>query len=367
MKKRIKPIKNRDMKKQIRLLLAITLLTVFFFGCSKDNGLMDSSSLKLVINQSAMNLNKAVDEITSTQAYSLLTVNDGTLKSASLTDSVYRVYIGLDQINGVYEYKPVNSWDRWGFSQIRYFKRTADNDQMIVKMPLKKAKNPLSLRDCSPADSALTNNFSIAVSDYYNNYNSYWDYEYLLDSKISIDDKDAGSLYMKSLVSPLSGRHYFSQYEFSGGYTANYNFDSGDTTVYSFAIMDGNDVLYKEERSTIKNDTARFGHEFQYILTIGDVQIIRKSGTHTVQIAVNGVVQPNAVVTVVDKEDEQEPSCTNKREIQITFEDGTTTTISDLIDNSVEDIRTIFRSLHQVYFAASIVDWISYDIYYHKN
>jgi hypothetical protein len=355
------------MKKQVRLLLTITLLTSFFWGCSKNDGLLDSSSLKLVINQSALKLNKSVADITSTQAYNILTVSDGTLKSASTTDSVYRVYIGLNKINGVYEYKPVTEWDRWGFSLIRYFKRTADNKQMIVKMPLKKVKNPMSLRHYSPADSSLTNNFSIAVSDYYNNYNSYWDYEYLLDSKISIDGTEAGSLYMKSLVRPLKGRHYTSQYAFSGGYTANYKFDSGDTTIYRFAIMDGSEVLYKEERFTIKNDTARFGREHQYILTIGDVQIIRRSGTHSVQIAVNGVIQPNAVVTVIDREDEQEASVTNKREIQITFEDGTTTTISALIDNSVENIRTIFKSLHQVYFAASIVDWIAYDIYYHRN
>jgi hypothetical protein len=359
--------------------LAVVLMTSFFWGCSKDSGLMDSSSLKLVINQSAMNLNKAVEKITTTPAYSILTVSDGTLKSASIIDSAYRVYIGLDKIKGVYEYKPVNSWDRWGFSLIRYFKRTADNSQMIVKMPLKKVKSPMSLRHYSHADSTLTNNFQIAVSDYFNNYNNYWDYEYLLDSKISIDNAEAGSLYMKSLVSPLKGRHYTSQYTFTGGYTAKYKFDSGDTTAYSFSIMDGTKTLYGEQRIAIKNDTAKHHREHQYILTIGNVQIIRKSGTHSVQISVNGVVQPNAVVTVIDKDEldgdnndgdhegDQEESCTDKRDVQITFEDGTTATISELIGNSVGDIRIIFRSLHQVYFAASIVDWIAYDIYYHRN
>jgi len=351
-------------------LLVFTILTTLFWSCSKDSGLMDSSSLKLVVNQSAMSLNKAVGNITSTQAFSILTVSDGTLKSETITDSAYRVYIGLDKIKGVYEYKPVNAWDRWGFSLVRYFKRTADNNQMIVKMPLKKVKNPMSLRHYSFADSALSNNFQIAVSDYYNNYNSYWDYEYLLDSKISIDNAEAGSLYMKSLVSPLLGRHYTSQYAFAGGYTARYKFDSGDTTTYSFSLMDGDKIIYGEQRIAIKNDTARFHREHQYILTIGNVQIIRKPASHSVQIAVNGVVQPNAVVEVIDRDDQegdQEVSCTDKRDIQITFEDGTTTTIKELIGNSVDDIRTIFRSLHQVYFAANVVDWIAYDIYYHRN
>jgi hypothetical protein len=358
------------MKKYTRFLLVFTILTTLFWSCSKDSGLMDSSSLKLVVNQSAMSLNKAVGNITSTQAFSILTVSDGTLKSETITDSAYRVYIGLDKIKGVYEYKPVNAWDRWGFSLVRYFKRTADNNQMIVKMPLKKVKNPMSLRHYSFADSALSNNFQIAVSDYYNNYNSYWDYEYLLDSKISIDNAEAGSLYMKSLVSPLLGRHYTSQYAFAGGYTARYKFDSGDTTTYSFSLMDGDKIIYGEQRIAIKNDTARFHREHQYILTIGNVQIIRKPASHSVQIAVNGVVQPNAVVEVIDRDEQegdQEVSCTDKRDIQITFEDGTTTTIKELIGNSVDDIRTIFRSLHQVYFAANVVDWIAYDIYYHRN
>src|SRR5512139_1490486 len=96
---------SKDMKKDVRLLLAVTLMTAFFWGCSKDSGLLDSSSLKLVINQNAMNLNKAVDNITSTPAFSILTVSDGSLKSESIIDSAYRVYIGLDKINGVYEYK----------------------------------------------------------------------------------------------------------------------------------------------------------------------------------------------------------------------------------------------------------------------
>jgi hypothetical protein len=359
------------MKKQGKALLAAGILIASLWGCSKDSGLLDSSSLKLVINQNAMNLSKAVDKITSTQAYSILTLSDGNLKSESIIDSAYRVYIGLDKIKGVYEYKPVNSWDRWGFSLIRYFKRTADNDQMIVKMPLKKVKGPMLLRHYSNADSSLANNFQIAVSDYYNNYNSYWDYEYLLDSKISIDDVEAGSLYMKSLVSPADGRHYASQYAFSGGYTAKYSFDSGDTTSYNFAIMDGTKTLYGETRITIKNDTLRHHREHQYILTIGNVQIIRKPASHSVQIAVDGVIQPNAVITVIDHDGDEdgdnEVSCTDRRDVQITFEDGTTTTISTLIENSVEDIRTIFRSLHQVYFAASVVDWIAYDIYYHRN
>ena len=85
-----------------------------------------------------------------------------------------------------------------------------------------------------------------------------------------------------------------------------------------------------------------------------------------VQIAVNGVVQPDANVTIVDNENDDEASVCKKRDVQITFEDGTVTTVSDLIGSSVENIKTLYTSLHQVYFAAYIVDWIAYDIYYQR-
>lgn len=128
--------------------------------------------------------------------------------------------------------------------------------------------------------------------------------------------------------------------------------------------------LYEEKSLTIKNDTAKFGREHQYILTIGNVQIIRNSDTKKVQIAVGGVVQPGAVVTIMDKEGDKEgddeASVCKKRDIQITFEDGTVTTVSALIGESVNNIKTLYSSLHQVYFAAYIVDWIAYDIYYQR-
>lgn len=143
---------------------------------------------------------------------------------------------------------------------------------------------------------------------------------------------------------------------------------SQETQLFSsFAILSDANVLYEEKLLTVKNDTARFGREHQYILTIGNVQISRKSGTKTVEVSVNGVLQPNAVVAIVDQAADSEASVCKKRDVQITFEDGTTTTVSALIGKSIDNIKTLFNSLHSVYFAAYIVDWIAYDIYYQRN
>jgi hypothetical protein len=354
------------MRKQERFFIMATLCTVILTGCAKNDGVLDQKSLRQAIDQSASNLNTTVKAISATKAYSILTMNDGTAKSATVTDSVYKVYIPLDKIKGVYEYNKVTKHNNWGISLIHFFTKTADNNKMIVNMPLTKVTKPWSLRHFSAADSSLTNNFSIAVSAYHNNYNNYWDYDYNLVSEISIDKVVAGELNIETLISPKLGKNYASQYTFAGGYTAKYKYVSGDTTLSSFSILSNNKLVYEEKLLNIKNDTAKFHRDHQYILTIGNVQIVRKSDFKDVLIYVNGKVQPNAKITIVDNENDEEASVCKKRDVQITFEDGTVTTISDLIGSSVENIKTLYTSLHQVYFAAYIVDWIAYDIYYQR-
>ena len=361
------------MKKQGKIILIIIFLSALIWGCTKNDGTLESLTLKQTINESAFTLNNAMDAISLTKAYSILTITDGTLtdgtlkKSSSLVDSVYSVYIPLDKIKGIYDYKPVTELNVWGQPLIHFFTKVDDNSQMIVRMPLSKVTNPGTLRKYSPSDTSLTNNFSIAVSNYYNNYNSYWDYDYLLASEISVDSVVAGSLNIKSFVNPRQGIHYASEFAFNESYTAKYQYDSGDTTISSFTIMGDDKVLYEEKLITEMNSTSMFGRERQYILTIGDVQIIRKTGTKVVEVYVNGIFQPNAVVVIVDKEADPEASVCKKRDIQITFEDGTTTTVSALIGTSIGNIKTLFDSLHKVYFAAYVVDWIAYDIYYQRN
>ncbi len=342
------------------------ILGALVMGCNKNDNSKDNLSLKESINESAVNLNSAMDAIKASKAYSILTISEGDQKSAE-ADSIYKVYISLDNIKGVYDYKPVATFDRWGKSLIRFFSKSTDNNLIVVNMPLKKVEHPGSLRQYLPADSTLTNNFSISVSDYHNNYNSYHDYDYVLASEISVDGVAAGKLNIKTIISPTLGTDYASQFEFDKSFTAKYKFDSGDTSVYSFAITDNIKVLYEEKWITVKNQGPGIAREHNYALTLGDVKIVRKSGTKDVEIYVKDVLQTAAIVEIVDNDTDPEASVCKKREIQITFDDGTTTTISALIGSSVENIKTLFHSLHQVYFAAYIVDWIAYDIYYQRD
>jgi len=355
------------MRKNVLKISGLIIFGAMAFNCTRNDNVSDPTSLKEAVNLGAAKLNTAMNEITSTKAYQILTVSDIASKSATVSDSVYKVNITLDRINGVYDYKPVTKTDRWGVPLVRFFTRTADNSKMIVNMPLSKVTHPRSLRQYFPSDTALVNNFSISVSDYHNNFSSFWNFDYLLSSEISIDKAIAGNLNIRSVVSPATGIHYASQYAFTGSYTANYKYESGDTTESGFSIRNADKILWEEKLLTVRNDTARFGREHKYILTIGDVQIIRKSGTGKIQVLLKGVVQANAVIQIVDKQQDSEASVCRKREVQITFDDGTSTTISSLISQSIDDIKTLFTSLHQVYFAANMVDWIAYDVYNQKN
>jgi len=353
------------MKNGNRILIILALISFMTWSCERNDSSLDTASLRQTINQSAQQLNVAMTAISTSKAFTVFTVHDGVAKSAS-ADSIYKVYIGLDKIKGIYEYQPVTTTSNWGLPLIQFFTKTAEDNNMVVKMPLKKVEHPRSLREHNASDSTLTNNFSIAVSEYHNNYNSYWDYDYLLTSEISIDNVKAGNLNIKSIISPAEGTDYKSEYVFSDGYTAKYKYLSGDTTLSSFGIMKDNTLLYEEKRQTVRNDTARFGREHLYTLTIGDVKIVRTSGVVAPAIYVGGVLQTNAVVEIVDKESDPEATVCKKRDIKITFDDGTSTTVSSLIGASVENIKVLFDSLHNVYFAAYIVDWIAYDIYYER-
>ncbi|MBI5008258.1 MAG: hypothetical protein HZB98_01090 [Bacteroidia bacterium] len=330
------------MKSILKTTALILFAGILFAGCERTDSGLETAGLKLAIDQGAADLNAAMKTISTSKAFTLFTVTEEGAKS-DLSESEYDVYISLDQIKGVYEYSPAATTDRWGIPLIRFFSRTADDAKMIVKLPLKKVEHPKSLRSYIAADTALTNNFSISVSEYHNNYNNFHDYDYILSSDISIDDAAAGKLNIESIVSPDNGIDYKSEYVFTENYNAKYRYLSGDTTVSSFGIYNGTTLLYEEKRQTIPNDTARFGREHLYTLTIGNVQIVRKSGVIAPAIYVDGVLQTSAVVEIIDRESDPEATVCKKRAIRI-----------------------LFDSLHDVYFAAYIVDWIAYDIYYER-
>ena len=356
------------MKASAIKLSGFLLLGLLMGSCSKSDSTSTGSTaeLKDAIASSSLVLNNAVTEIASTQAFQLLSVSSSSaLKSGTTTTTTYNANIPLSLVVGVYDYKALKTTASQAYPLIRFFTKSADASKMVINMPLSKLKDPHVLRQYVAGDSLLTNNFTMTVTDYYNNYNSYHDYSYTNVAGITIDKANAGSLNIKSVVSPTNGTQYASSFTFTNGYSANYAYASGDTTLSSFTLQKAAAVIYKEELKTVKKDTARFGREQQYSLTIGDVKLVRKAD-RSYEVYLKNVLQSKATVAMVDKVSTTEPSVCHHREIQITFEDGTVSTISDLISKSVDNLTTLFTSLHEVYFAAYVADWIAYDIYYKR-
>ena len=96
-----------------------------------------------------------------------------------------------------------------------------------------------------------------------------------------------------------------------------------------------------------------------------------KNGLDSAKVYVGGVLQTNSKIVIVDIDastaDGTDNSVINhKRELKITFDDGTNATISELLGTSVTTIRSLFSSLRQASFATSIIDWIAWDIYTNK-
>lgn len=350
-------------------LFGFILLSALVLSCTKNTTDSSPVSLKSAVLSSTQNLNKAVSAIKTSKAFEVLSVSSA---DALKSGSVYTANIGLDLVKGQFDYKALSNTSGMMQPLIRYFTKT-DNAKIVVNMPLSKLKNPRILRSYQASDATLANNFSIAVSDYHNNYNNYHDFDYVNVGDITIDNVKAGSLNIKSFISPDLGRDYASSYTFENGYTAKYIYKTGDPTTSSFTLLKGTEIVYQEEVLTTKvaltnNDGEReHGNERQYNLTVGNVKIVRNSD-RTVEVYVDGILQPNATVKVIDnaENDGEEHSICHKRDLQITYEDGTTAKLSDLIGQSVTDITTLFTSLHDVYFAAYVVDWLAYDIYYKR-
>lgn len=356
--------------------LALLLVGFTLWSCTSNENELSQGSLKISIDKNAQSLSTAMNAISSSAGYQALTASSTTNSANRVSASVASLdstinSISLLDITGEYNYKPT-PFKKGQIYLMRYFSRVADNAQMIVRMPQSKVKNPWTLLQYNPADSTLANDYVVSLSKYQYNFNRYLGWDYDMASNINIKNVSAGDLKIKSSNNYSAHNYRFaSEFAFANGYTAKCDYTTGDTAVATYAINEGSKVLYEEKYTAIKSATYKRHRENTYSLTIGDVQIVRTLGKNSLDSAkvyVAGTLQLNSKVEIVDVvTDSIETSITNhKREIKITFDDGTSSTISQLLGNSVVNIRTLFVALRQTYFATSVVDCIAWNIYINK-
>ncbi len=359
------------------LIPLLIMLSVFMWSCTSKTDL-SSTSLKSSLDQSISTLSTAMNVISSSDGYQVLTTPSSTTTSSGapsfapgfdLIDSTY-ITISLSDIKGVYDYNKSHGQPRWEHSLTNFFTKTAsDSSKMIVRLPSEKVMKPWLLFHFATLDTTLTNDYVFSLSTYKYSFNRFLGWNYDMASNINIKNIDAGNLSIQSSSNKTAGYHFTSQFDFTNGYTANCSILTGDTAVSTYAISQSGKILYQEQYTSVKSATNRHFREKQYALTIGNVKIVRTPGPNSLDSAkvyVGGVLQINAKVEIVDSvADSSEVSITNhNREIKITFDDGTSSTISQLLGTSIQTIRNLFADLRQSYFATGIVDRIAWEVYW---
>lgn len=369
------------MKTKQNFFLFLFSTTLIFSGCSTPADLKNDvdASLKLSLQDNAATLSTAVGEISSTADFQMMNGISGNSSMVSLFDGQFApptsakidsVKILLADIAGTYIY----SWtkvQKGQFNIMRFFDRTANSSDMIVKLPAQKVKNPGSLFSFQAKDSLLNNNFEAQVTEYMLKRSKLGGFEYNLKSNLKLDNAALGMLNIQTSRNKMNGYNYLSSYKLSNGYNVVCQDISGDTVISVYSISKDNKTLFEEKTSTYKVDNGKTKREKIYSLTLGNVKIVRTMGANSFENAkvyLNGVLQTNAKVeiVVVNPADNEQTVVQRKREIKITFDDGTSTTIKELTNNTIDKIGEIFRSVRQAYFATDIIDRIAQNIYWNK-
>lgn len=357
------------------IMLTISIIT---WSCT-NNEIANEASVKTSMEAGVIELSTSLNAIANSQGYQVLSIssmNENTLsKVASVTplviDSTFSSIV-LADIAGVWDYKAV-SYKKGPSIFMRYFTKTAASDKMVLRLPEEKAKRPKVLFQFTPSDTLLANNYVISLSKYDYKFNRFLGWDYKMASTINIKTVDAGALNIQSSSSKTSGYKYASEFIFADGNKVNTSYTSGDTAISTYSISKSGKSLYEEKYTAIKTTADKKLREKLYTLTVGDVQIVRepgKNGLDSAKIYLKGVLQLKSKVEIIDIAATTEPTDNSviqkKRELKITFDDGTSKTMTELLGTSVDLIRQIFATLRQSTFAVDIVDAIAWDVYKNK-
>ncbi len=352
------------MRKKIVIVTIVAGLMAW--SCSKVDPVL---TLKQSFEKGVADVNSAISSISGTKSYQMLTsasdqaiYSGGTKAEAAFTDS-----ITLKLVAGIYDFQPNPIMRNHFYYPFRLFKKTGTSDKMIVNLPDKLIFHPKYLHYLNMADSTLKNNFTISATDYHLYYNWWNSYDYKLVADFTDNSDPLGSLTLTTGATSYRDNSFSSAFTFPGGFSLTTSRESGDTTKSAFLLMKDNDILLKEASVFIHSAQHRF--EKQYALTIGNVEIKKSSGVDSIQVFLAGVLQKHAAAVITDTTETgtDEHSICDKRDILLTFDDGTTAKLSSLINPGIAALRDLIGSLHSMYFAKNIVDYIALSIYYNTH
>jgi hypothetical protein len=348
-----------DMK---RIVIVITALVgIAGISCTRMDT-VQPTNLKSSLEKNVATVNTAISQIQASDAYKLIA-------SAGATEKCYDSHsdsITLDLISGIYTYLPDTTHYCRHSNDFKLFKKTGESDSLIVHLPASLAFNPSSLVSYSSHYRKLNSDFTIIATDYHCYYNFLGNLDYKLYAGFFLGPSDLGTLSVLENVNNWKDQYYSSEYNFTEGYSISTLLKVGDTVTREFALRDETDTLLRETMLFIPNGTCHA--EKQYTLSIGNIDIKKTSGIDSIQVFLDGVLQQNAAAVIVDSTGTDDGSiCYHHRDILITFDDGTTVKLSELLDPVLDQLGEIVDSLRSMSFAKHVIDYIAFNVYYSRQ
>lgn len=348
-----------------KIFAFIGILGVLTWACTKNDTQNQPQGLKQSLEKNVADVNTALGKITATKGFQVLSAGSTSTAKSAVTDLSYNDSITLALVSGIYDYQvDTILMHHHMLFPYRLFKKTGSSNMMIVNLPHTRIFHPKYLHSFIRPDSVLKNDFTITASDYHYYYNSWRSLDYKLTAGLTLNVADLGSLDVSSVSTSATGQKSSSKFTFTGGYSIATSWQSGDTSKLSFSLLKDNNSLLTEK--TLFTGNGFHKREKQYDLAIGNVEIKRGFGIDSIQVYMGGVLQKKAGVKITDSADSTGTIC-DKRDILLTFDDGTTTKLSTLIGPPLTQLKALITSLHDMYFAENIVDYIALNIYFNSR
>jgi hypothetical protein len=352
------------MKRNI-LQIAI-VLGVIAWGCTKVDTPTQPLGLKQSIEKNISDINTAINTISANKGYQILSLNSSlNAKDMEMGPFMLRDSINLATVAGIYNYQPdtIRLFHNMAFP-FRLFKKVGTSNNLIVNLPQKLIFHPYYLHSFIKSDSVLNNDFTISATDYHFYHTSWNSIDYKLTADLTLKAVDLGGFDISNVSHGYHSQTNSSTYNFTGGYSISTSWQSGDTSKFTFSFLKDKNPLLLETSLFTENTMKK--REKQYDLTIGNIEIKRGFGIDSIQVFQDGVLQKKAGVKITDSADTTGTIFKN-RDIMLTFDDGTTTKLSTLLGPPLKQLKTIVSSLHDMFFAENIVDYIAMNIYFNSR
>ncbi len=341
------------------------------WSCSEDSdkNLEDDLSLVQLMEVKANALSDAVADISESEGFKLITVEeeDSTVKNGGESDSRPMIEFDVDDIKGVYDYvkgmtQEPTSVKTWAPNR---FTKVEDSDYFVLRMPKEKAMKPWKL--FKDSDEEIVNDYVITTTEYEYAL-SFSSFDYLLNSKIKVEEEEVGELYVDCSLAGENLLEYESKFTFADDHSIGVEYVIGDKLSYEFSLKKGDDILFLEEVE-ISGSEETEDVELEYSIEIGNIKIVLNSEAETYMIYRNGELQEGAVIEIVKHKQKYEKGgiafCRKGRDIKITFADETSIELSEFItDETLELMDQLFSSMRDMKFVKHIVDKIAFKVYF---